>query len=330
VHGGPRLREDDGFSFEDDGVYLLLFQFYKLLFVSDATKHYHSLIEVSKKSVMTIFSGNIKKMAVDVNADNLAQYQLKVGDNKLNMNDVIGKHISVNYESTINCVHCGRKTKKSFSQGYCYPCLTKLAQCDSCIIKPEKCHYDQGTCREPEWGEANCLQSHFVYLSNTGNAKVGITRFVTDGVSSRWIDQGASQAIPILRVHNRLMSGLVETALKAQIADKTNWRKMLQGEAEPIDLIALKETLLKNASAELNALQNEYGLQSMSSIDSDIIDIAYPVESYPTKIKSINLDKELGFEGKLQGIKGQYLLLDGDRVINLRKYSGYHLNIEIQ
>jgi hypothetical protein len=126
------------------------------------------------------------------------------------------------------------------------------------------------------------------------------------------------------------MSGLVETALKAQIADKTNWRKMLQGEAEPIDLIALKETLLKNASAELNALQNEYGLQSMSSIDSDIIDIAYPVESYPTKIKSINLDKELGFEGKLQGIKGQYLLLDGDRVINLRKYSGYHLNIEIQ
>lgn len=279
---------------------------------------------------MTVFSGNIKKMSVDVNSDNLAQYQLTVGDDLINMNEAIGKQVSVAYQATINCVHCGRKTKKSFSQGYCYPCLTKLAQCDSCIIKPEKCHYDQGTCREPEWGETHCLQSHFVYLSNTGNAKVGITRFVTDGVSSRWIDQGASQAIPILRVQNRLMSGLVETALKSQIADKTNWRKMLQGEPESIDLIALKDTILTNAAPELEALQNQFGLQSLSTIESGIIDINYPVESYPAKIKSINLDKELGFEGKLQGIKGQYLLLDGDRVINIRKYSGYHLDIEIQ
>lgn len=278
---------------------------------------------------MTVFSGNIKKMSVDVNDDNVAQYQLNVGDSVLNMNNAIGKHISVTHDATINCVHCGRKTKKSFNQGYCYPCLTKLAQCDTCIIKPEKCHYDQGTCREPEWGEKNCLQSHFVYLSNTGNAKVGITRFVTDGVSSRWIDQGASQAIPILRVQNRLMSGLVEIALKSQIADKTNWRKMLQGEAEPIDLIALKNTLLETAAPQLTELQNQYGIQSLSDIESEIINIAYPVETYPTKIKSINLDKELSFEGRLEGIKGQYLLLDQDRVINIRKYSGYDLEIEI-
>jgi len=278
---------------------------------------------------MTVFSGNIKKMSVDVNDDNVAQYQLKVGDNVLNMNDAIGKHISINYQATINCVHCGRKTKKSFNQGYCYPCLTKLAQCDTCIIKPEKCHYDQGTCREPAWGEKNCLQSHFVYLSNTGNAKVGITRFVTDGVSSRWIDQGASQAIPILRVQNRLMSGLVETALKSQIADKTNWRKMLQGEAEPIDLISLKNTLLETAAPELTELQKQFGIQALAEVESEIINIGYPVDTYPTKIKSINLDKELGFEGKLQGIKGQYLLLDNDRVINVRKYSGYHLDIQI-
>jgi hypothetical protein len=278
---------------------------------------------------MTVFSGNIKKMSVDVNDDNVAQYQLNVGDSVLNMNDAIGKHISVTYDATINCVNCGRKTKKSFNQGYCYPCLTKLAQCDTCIIKPEKCHYDQGTCREPEWGEKNCLQSHFVYLSNTGNAKVGITRFVTDGVSSRWIDQGASQAIPILRVQNRLMSGLVEIALKSQIADKTNWRKMLQGEAEPIDLIALKNTLLETAAPQLTDLQNQYGIQSLANIESEIINIAYPVETYPTKIKSINLDKELSFEGRLEGIKGQYLLLDSDRVINIRKYSGYDLEIEI-
>ncbi len=278
---------------------------------------------------MNNLSGNIKKMAVGVDANNVAQYQLNVGNSSIDMNDLVGKHISVSYEAQINCVHCGRKTNKSFSQGYCYPCLTKLAQCDSCMIKPEKCHYDQGTCREPAWGEENCFASHFVYLSNTGNAKVGITRFVTDGVSSRWIDQGASQALPILRVHNRLMSGLVETALKAQIADKTNWRKMLQGEAEPIDLHSLKAGLLSNASSELKALTDQYGLQSISDIESDILNIAYPVETYPTKVKSINLDKEFAFEGRLQGIKGQYLMLDNDRVINVRKYSGYHLNIEV-
>lgn len=269
-------------------------------------------------------------MAVSVDANNLAQYQLNIGGSTVNMNQAIGKQISVAYQESINCVHCGRKTKKSFNQGYCYPCLTKLAQCDTCIIKPEKCHYEQGTCREPEWGEANCLKSHFVYLSNTGSAKVGITRFVTEGVSSRWIDQGASQAIPILRVHNRLMSGLVETALKAQIADKTNWRKMLQGEADPIDLHAIKADILKNAATELNALKSEYGLQAISEVESEMINIAYPVDTYPTKIKSINLDKDLAFEGVLQGIKGQYLMLDNDRVINIRKYAGYHLDIKIQ
>jgi hypothetical protein len=204
-----------------------------------------------------------------------------------------------------------------------------LAQCDSCIIKPELCHYDKGTCREPEWGEANCLKGHFVYLSNTGNTKVGITRFVTEGVSSRWIDQGASQALPILRVNNRLMSGLVETALKAQIADKTNWRKMLQGEPELFDLIALKETLLNEAADQIAELQQEHGLQSIEPVESSVVNINYPVLKYPEKIKSINLDKEGGFEGKLLGIKGQYLILDENRVINMRKYSGYHVNVNI-
>ena len=276
---------------------------------------------------MVNLAGNVRKMRNYL--DSVVRYEWVTEDDSAALNDCLGKSLRIEFLGAINCVHCNRLSKKSFNQGYCYPCLTKLAQCDTCIIKPEKCHYDQGTCREPSWGEKNCLQSHFVYLSNTGNAKVGITRFVTDGVSSRWIDQGASQAIPILRVQNRLMSGLVETALKSQIADKTNWRKMLQGEADPIDLIALKHTLLKNAAPQLTELQNQYGIQSLADIESDIINIAYPVDTYPKKIKSINLDKEFGFEGRLDGIKGQYLLLDQDRVINIRKYSGYHLDIEI-
>ena len=54
--------------------------------------------------------------------------------------------------------------------------------------------------------------------------------------------------------------------------------------------------------------------------------LVYPVEQYPEKVKSHNLDKTPVIRGKLQGIKGQYLILDTG-VINIRKYSGYELRI---
>lgn len=275
------------------------------------------------------FVGTISKMRVSAELGHTAQYALPIGDHLLPINDLINQNISVSFAGNIFCIHCGNKTKSSFNQGYCYRCLTTLAQCDSCIIKPELCHYDSGTCREPAWGEANCLNDHFVYLANTGNVKVGITRHVSDGVSSRWIDQGATQALAIMRVQDRLTSGLVESALKAHIADKTNWRTMLKGQPEKVDLPALKETLLHKIEQELNEIIEEYGFQSINILDLPQVDINYPVNIYPNKIKSINLDKEMEFAGTLQGIKGQYLLLDGDRVINLRKYSGYELTINV-
>jgi len=274
------------------------------------------------------FSGTIRKMRVSAQPSQTAQYTLPIGEGEIPMNELIGQRLTVNFMDAILCIHCGTKTKTSFNQGYCYRCLTRLAQCDSCIIKPELCHYDAGTCREPSWGEAHCLQDHFVYLANTGTVKVGITRQVSSGVSSRWLDQGASQAVAILRVQNRLISGLVESAMKAHIADKTNWRTMLKAEPDKVDLMALKQTLLAKVEAELDDIQQEYGFQAIHFIDHNGVDISYPVEHYPDKVKSINLDKEGSFTGILQGIKGQYLLLDGDRVINLRKYSGYDLNIE--
>lgn len=278
---------------------------------------------------MTIYQGNIRKMQGHAHIGDTVAYQLPIGNDLLDVNPLIGSPISVQFSQTINCVHCQAKTKKSFNQGYCYRCLMKLAQCDSCIIKPENCHYDQGTCREPEWGEANCLQDHFVYLANTGAVKVGITRHVTDGISSRWVDQGATQAVPIMRVKNRLLSGLVETVFKQHIADKTNWRTMLKGKPDQQDLIALRERLFELVEMELDQITSEHGLQAISLVDMPAVDIEYPVTHYPDKIKSINLDKELEFEGVLQGIKGQYWLLDNNRVINMRKYSGYDLSIEV-
>ncbi|WP_416305128.1 DUF2797 domain-containing protein [Neptunicella sp. SCSIO 80796] len=277
---------------------------------------------------MTVYQGNIRKMRVSTDSNHLAQYQLPVGEQLIDMNSLIGQHVSVSFNDQIHCVHCQTKTKKSFNQGYCYRCLISLAQCDSCIIKPELCHYEAGTCREPQWGEENCFADHFVYLANTGTVKVGITRHVSDGVSSRWLDQGATQAIPIMRVQNRLMSGLVETAFKAHIADKTNWRTMLKSQPQQVDLVALRDSLLEQIATELTSLTDQHGLQAINVVDAPAVDIHYPVEQYPDKVKSINLDKEGQFNGVLNGIKGQYWLLEGDRVINMRKYAGYHLSIQ--
>lgn len=277
---------------------------------------------------MSSYLGNIRKMRVSTDKLNTAQYFLPIDELEINMNSLVGQKINVTFDGQINCIHCAKKTKKSFNQGYCYRCLTTLAQCDTCIIRPETCHYEAGTCREPEWGEKNCLSDHFVYLANTGTVKVGITRHVSNLVSSRWIDQGATQAIPIMRVQNRLISGLVETAFKGHIADKTNWRTMLKGAPETADLVALKEALLAQVEEDLDMIIEDYGFQALEQLDAEAVNINYPVLQYPEKVKSINLDKEGSFSGELLGIKAQYWMLDGDRVINMRKYAGYHLNIE--
>jgi hypothetical protein len=272
-------------------------------------------------------SGNISKMIVTADDHGNVQYMLGFSGQSVDMNALIGKEIQMSWQQEINCMNCNRTTKKSFSQGYCFPCMQKLARCDTCIIKPELCHYDQGTCREPQWGEANCLKSHFVYLSNTGAIKVGITRFADNTISSRWIDQGATQAVAILRVQNRLISGLAEKAIGQYVGDKTNWRTMLKGQIPELDLVQKRDELLQLAHEDLEEISEEYGLQAIEYLDLPPVEIKYPVEQYPIKIKSINLDKEPVFSGTLKGIKGQYLMLDGDRVINMRKYSGYNITL---
>ncbi|MEG3768598.1 DUF2797 domain-containing protein [Alteromonas sp. 14N.309.X.WAT.G.H12] len=278
---------------------------------------------------MTIRTGELRKMQVSVDDAHLVQYHLPLGDELIHMNELIGQSITLTSSGEIRCINCAKKTKKSFNQGYCYRCLITLAQCDSCIIKPEKCHYHEGTCREPEWGEKYCLSEHFVYLANTGTLKIGITRHVSDLVSSRWMDQGATQALIFLKVKDRLTSGLVETLCKAHIGDRTNWRTMLKGVPEDQDLLSMKNTLLENIAAPLAELQQNQGTDAVSFVDSVPVDIHYPVIQYPEKVKSINLDKTPAFSGQLLGIKGQYLLLDEDRVINLRKYAGYQASLNI-
>ncbi len=226
------------------------------------------------------------------------------------------------YQGAINCLACNRKTKKSFSQGYCYPCFTKLPQCDSCIVKPETCHFALGTCRDPDWGQRNCFTPHVVYLANSSGLKVGITR--GSQVPTRWIDQGAVQALPILEVDTRLQSGLVETLFAKHVADKTNWRAMLKGQVDKLDLRAERDRLMELCAGGLEELRAENGFDAIRELDEDPLEINYPVINYPTKVSSLNLDKDPVVEGVLHGIKGQYLMLDTG-VINLRKFGAYNI-----
>lgn len=268
--------------------------------------------------------GSVSKLVTELGSP--VSYALPIGEQILPLNDWLGRTVRLQALGPIHCSHCGRRTRKSYSQGFCYPCMIKLARCDTCIMSPEKCHYDQGTCREPAWGEQFCMTDHIVYLANSSGLKVGITR--ASQVPTRWIDQGASQALPIMRVANRRQSGLVEDLLRAQVADKTNWRALLRGEPEPVDMLAARDRLLDGAQPGLLALQAEFGLQAIQPLDAAVVDITYPVLEYSSKPQSANLDKEPVLEGTLLGIKGQYLMLDTG-VINIRKYSSYTLSVSV-
>ncbi len=268
-------------------------------------------------------SGNLKKMKTELTTP--VNYELPLDNELVPLNPLLGKTIQLKFSGDIHCVHCGRKTKKSFSQGYCYPCFITLAQCDKCIVRPEQCHFDKGTCREPDWGQTHCMQPHFVYLANSSNIKVGITRHTQ--IPTRWMDQGAIQALPILKVASRFLSGLVEIQIKQYVSDRTSWQKMLKNQVEEIDLNQKAGELLALCKDGLSNIEHQFGEKAIEFLnDEETVPIQYPVSEYPIKVKSLNLDKTPEIIGTLLGIKGQYLIFDIG-VINIRKYGGYRVEI---
>lgn len=272
-----------------------------------------------------IASGRLTKMAVKQGSP--VSYSLKLGDDACNPADFLGKKITLRSNGEIKCLACQAKTKKSFNQGYCYRCFTKLAQCDRCIMSPELCHYRQGTCREPEWGEANCMQEHIVYLANSTGLKVGITRH--NQVPTRWMDQGAIAALPIFSVKSRYLSGLIEVMLKEWVADKTNWRKMLKHEVVDLDLVAERDRLLDLAHEKLKLLYANHPDAITPLNNEEVWTFEYPHLSWPEKIKTFNFDKQEEVEGTLIAIKGQYLILDTG-CLNIRKFTSYDVSLGVE
>ncbi len=261
-------------------------------------------------------SGNIQKMQV---ADaQLVQYQLVLGDERINLNKLIGQPIKFVFDGQINCIACGKKTKKSFSQGFCYQCMQTSPLADESIIRPELSMAQFGVARDLEWAQTHDLIDHYVYLSLTSEIKVGVTRH--HQIPTRWIDQGASQALIIAKTPNRHIAGIIETELKKHFPDKTNWRKMLLGENKKAnDLVEYKAKLKDLLHPEL---------QQYLVPDEEVIVLNYPIDTYPEKITAVNFDKQATIEGVLKGVKGQYLYFEDSKVLNIRRHTGYYINLQ--
>ena len=244
-------------------------------------------------------------------------YHLPIGNELIDVNSLINKRIRLTYENDIFCINCGAKTYKSFNQGMCYPCFQSSPLASECIIHPERCQAHLGIGRDMEWETKYHLTPQIVYLALTANAKVGITR--KPQIPTRWIDQGAVQTVVLAEAPNRYLAGVIEVSLKAFIADKTHWQKMLKNQINPdVNLLELKKEMTQNLSPELRKYV----------VDSELQDLSYPVLEYPEKVKSLSFDKLPVIEGILTGIKGQYLMFDYLNVLNVRKHQGYVVSLE--
>ncbi|HZH71745.1 MAG TPA: DUF2797 domain-containing protein [Mariniphaga sp.] len=263
-----------------------------------------------------MFEGNILKMRTE--AANPISYSLPIGENLLPLNPLIGKEIKLQFNGQINCIACGKKTKRSFGQGYCYKCLQIVPEVSESVIRPELSRSHFGISRDQEWAEIHDLTDHYVYLAVACDLKVGVTRH--HQIPYRWIDQGASYAIRLSHTPNRHIAGVIEVFLKRHIADRTNWQGMLKSCGnESINLIEEKRKAHDLLPAEL---------KKYTCPDDTVTELIYPMIEYPLLVKSLTFDKTPFIEGVLNGIKGQYLVFNNGTVLNIRKHSGYFIQVD--
>jgi hypothetical protein len=261
------------------------------------------------------YQGVLKKMKTE----NLTeiQYYLDMKTDFLNMNQLLNKELSINFVK-YECLNC-HSENKIYRQGFCKSCFFEIPNAADWIMKPElsKAHLDIED-RDLAYEKSVQLKPHIVYLANSGNVKVGVTR--KGQVPTRWIDQGAHEAIEIVEVPNRYLAGITEVALKEFVADKTNWRKMLKNDIEDVNLIEWRGKLKEFIPEEAK----QYFIENNTETH-----LNFPVNKYPEKPKSLNLIKTPKYTGKLVGIKGQYLIFDDETVFNVRSNEGLVVRIEI-
>jgi hypothetical protein len=262
------------------------------------------------------YEGVLTKMQTELGDP--IQYYLVFENSFLNLNQLLDKELEITFQG-YQCLNCGKK-KKIFRQGFCYDCFMSSASAGDWIMKPElsTAHLAIED-RDLEYEMKVQLQPHIVYLALSSEVKVGVTRKTQ--VPTRWIDQGAVQAVPIVEVPNRYLAGITEVALKNHFADKTNWQKMLKNEVPSTDLL---QERLKTETLLPTEVRDYFFNQ-----EAQLYQMNYPVLNYPKKVTSLSLDKTPNFQGKLSGIKGQYLLFQDGTVFNVRTFEGYVVKISI-
>src|SRR5690554_2564034 len=245
------------------------------------------------------------------------QYYLIFDNDFLHVNQLLDKKVSITF-LRYQCLTCGLQ-KRIYRQGCCYDCFFQSPHTAAWVISPElsKAHLDIED-RDLVYEKEIQLRPHVVYLANSSNIKVGVTR--KSQIPYRWIDQGAHEAIEIVEVPNRYLAGIVEVALKDHISDKTNWRMMLRNDLKDEDLVHWRNDLKKYIPEEAAAYYLENNAET---------NLQFPVLKYPEKPKPLNLIKSPYYEGVLKGIKGQYLLFDDDTVFNVRSNEGFVVSIRV-
>lgn len=262
-----------------------------------------------------MFAGVLKKMKTEYASP--IQYYLCFEKDFLILNQFIGKEFFINHTG-YQCLNCA-ENNEIFSQGFCRKCFFNIPQAGDWIVKPElsKAHLGIED-RNLEYEKQMQLQPHAVYLANSSGVKVGVTRYTQ--LPTRWIDQGATQALILAQVPNRYLAGIIEVELKKHIADKTNWRKMLTENPEKINLNEIKNQLRNYIPKEAS----EYFLE-----DANEVLLRFPIEVFPEKVTSLNLKKNSSYRGILKGIKGQYLIFEDGMVFNVRSHEGFEVEIKI-
>ena len=262
-----------------------------------------------------MFSGVFKKM-ISIH-DDPVRYILDFEDDLLFLNQSIGKNFKI-YKTGYCCLSCNDNIE-IFANGFCKKCFFESPMSGDWVMKPElsKAHLGVED-RNIDYEKKIQLQSHIVYLSKTSGIKVGVTR--SNNMTSRWIDQGAVEAIQLIEVPNRYLAGVAEVKLKDKFSDKTNWRKMLTSNIDESDIISDKKIAFE-------ALGSDF--EKYFKINSQLIKFNYQIQQPVESVKSVSLKKSNDVEGKLIGVKGQYLIFEDSTVFNVRSNEGLVVGIKI-
>ncbi|MCH4895480.1 DUF2797 domain-containing protein [Marinilabiliaceae bacterium JC040] len=263
-----------------------------------------------------MYKGILNKMRA-VETDSSINYSLDLGGEIVSPNDWIGKNITIDFLDEIYCCKCHKKVKQVYMSGYCYSCYKNSPETDENIFKPELDMAHLGISRDMNWAKEVSLKKHFVYLANTGEVKVGVTREAN--IPSRWINQGADSAIIIAEAPNRHIAGCIEVYLKKFFSDKTKWKKMLSSSNEDINLEEQRNIAFSKIHPVLkNFLTDEFKTKYLN----------FPVSIYPEHIlQTQKLKKNKSIKGKLIGIKGQYFIFESGDVMNISSHAGFLVNI---